>query len=1113
MKQTIKLFALAALGLFVSFAVSAQVTTSSVSGKISDAQGPVVGAAVIATHTPSGTQYYTVTDNNGQYRINSIVPGGPYTIQIEMLGYQKLSVTEIYAPLAETLVADATLKEEAIGLDAATVVADASESGMNIRRSGASTTISERTKDNMPSVSRSMNDIMALTPQSSSTTSGFAVGGGNYRGSTVTVDGAAFNNAFGIGQNLPAGGTPISLDALEQISINVTPFDVRQSGFQGGAINAVTKSGSNEWHASVYDYYTSGGLRGYKADGAEVAFAPSLNNTLGFTLGGPIVKNKLFFFVNFEYAWDKVPGSSKVARETGAEEWGGNSKYNRPTVAALEDIKQFLSENCNGYNPGRYQGYDLSTPDYKILARIDWNISKYNKFNIRFSNTHTSYSNPPSSSMSPIGGTNSVFTMPNGTQYKWNRYSAGRQSDYTMPFESARYGQDQSFMSLAAELNTRFRSGKGTNTARVAWSHQYEPRSYTGGYFPTIDIMSTEDVTGTDNTAAYTSIGPDPFTFGNLRDVQTIIATDEVTFNVGKHNLLAGLQYEWNRTKNGYMQGGAGWFIYDSIDTFKKDVTNPDESSLPMAFMITHANVDDPTQQVFPAFDYAQYSAYVQDEISFSDNFKMTAGIRFEVPEITIPTDNNNKAFAAIASNPDNAGTSFAGLSTADVPQPRLTVSPRIGFNWDVAGNRKFIIRGGTGMYTGRIPFVWLVSAIGNDNCLQYQYIANDKNPQNPKVHFNTDRSEIINSVWNGTWQKQDLAAPTAGTILDKNLRMPSSWKSSLAFDANLPGGVKATLEGTYSYNFAEVYATPLGYAKTGSIRLPGEPEAREVWTAETLADGAKAGGYYATNINGNNGYYYSITVQLSKSFKNGLDLMAAYTNARGMSVTDGNGDQISEFANTYAKNGSSSPELGYSNYVAPNRVIANASWTIDEGKYTATKLSAFYEGYNLGYISSYSYSRVSYLMNNVSGGTGASQMIYIPTEMELSQMPFVDEANKLEFNNFIANDRYLSTHRGKYMERNGATAPWLNRINVRVAQDFFFNIAGRKQTLEIGLDIKNLGNLLDSQWGLCKQMSSNIVLNYDKAAEQYTFTKPTWNTLNGTASTWQMLLSAKWFF
>ena len=1043
----------------------------------------MVGAAVIAVHTPSGTTYYSTTDNNGTYRINAVTPGGPYSVKIEMLGYRPVEYTGVYAPLGETVAVNVSLDVEALGLDAAIFTADGVNSGMNISRAGVGTSISEQTMNSLPTVSRSMNDVMKLTPQASSTTNGLAIGGGNYRSSYVTVDGAAFNNAFGIGSNLPASGSPISLDALEQMSVNVTPFDVRHSGFTGGAINAVTKSGSNEWHASVYNYYNSNVLKGNKVAGNEVEVSKSLNNTTGFTVGGPVIKNKLFFFANFEYTADVVPGSSFRVRENESDEYGDGTAVVRPTQAFMEEVKTYLKDTYT-YDPGRYQGYSLSTPDWKLLARVDWNINDDHKFNIRYSYTKNMRSSSPSSSISPLSS--SVY----------NRNTYGRTSMYAQFFESSRYFQEENFMSLAAELNSRF-GNNASNVLRVTWSHQNEPRSFVGDLFPTVDILQPlEDGT----KAVLTSFGPDPFTYGNLRDVQTVVVTDEFTYTKGINNIVAGLQFEWDDTKNGYMQGGAGYYVYNSWEDFKS-------GAKPAAFAITHANRDD-LQQVFPSFRYMQASAYLQDELNISNNFKLTAGIRFEMPFYPTIDGNNNLEFAKLAEGEN----SIHGLSTADMPKARLNVSPRVGFNWDVLKNRNLIVRGGSGIYTGRIPFVWIVSAAGNSNCLQAQFIdsTGDSAPA-----FAPSISGILDNLYGGGFKAQALAAPQSTTIMAKDLKMPTTWKSSLAIEGRLPGGIKATLEGIYNKDITSVYVHKLGQTEVeGGVQLPGEPKARPSWKSEGIKNSQNKDvqPYYITNTDAK-GHYYSVTAMLQKDFLFGLSAMAAYTRSGSMSASEGIGDQVSSAYNTmtYSAMGSNVAELGHSAYVSPNRLIANINYRIDEGNFGATTIGLFYEGYNHCYVGGYSYTRYSYTMNNVTGDGGANNLVYIPTESELSKMTFTDEANKKEFNDFIENDRYLSRHRGEYSVRGGVVAPWQHRFNFKVAQDFDFRVAQKKNTIQVALDINNVGNLLNSNWGAYDKLSGDQILKYDKGS--YEFTAPEWTKLTTVASTWEMLLSVRWMF
>ena len=1097
MKKSIKFVILVIATIMVGVSAFAQVTTSTIAGRITDKEGPVVGAPVVITYTPTGANYYSVTDRYGAYRINGITPGGPYKVRIEMLGYRTVELTGLYAPLGEVLTENATLEEQSLSLEAAVFVADAANSSMNINRSGAGTSVSQKTMSNLPTVSRSMNDVMKLTPQASTTTNGLAVGGGNYRSSYVTIDGAAFNNAFGIGSNLPAGGSPISLDALEQMSVSITPFDVRQSGFTGGAINAVTKSGTNEFHASVYNYFANDQLRGDYVGDSKLTLSKSLNNTTGFTVGGPIVKNKLFFFINGEYSLDTVPGSSKtVSTASGRVDpsFKAGGTTTRPTESFMNEVKDYLSKTYD-YDPGRYQGFSLSTPDWKVMARLDWIINDAQKLNVRFSHTHNYDSNNPSNSVNPIN--------PN----PYNRNNFGRTSDYAMPFESNRYFQEQNFTSLAAELNTSMFDGRGMNMFRVTWSHQNEPRSFVGGNFPTVDILENMDLNNDGkiedvyaDRAVITSFGPDPFTYGNLRDVHTVVLTDEFTYGLGRHNIIGGVQFEYDNTKNGFMQGGLGYYVFNSWEAFKNN-------EKPVAFAVTHSNRDD-LAQVFPSFDYMQASLYAQDEMNLSDYFKLTAGLRLEMPFYPTIEGNVNKEYESLA----KANASLQGTSTGDMPKARLNVSPRVGFNWDALKDRSLIVRGGTGIYTGRIPFVWIVSVAGNSNCLQAQYIDTDgTNPMTP--HFHTEVSEILKEIYGGSFKAQDLAAPTGATIIDKNLKMPTSWKSSLAVDFRLPGDIKATVEGIFNKDLTTVAASRLGYEKvSGGVQLPGEPQARSSYKSANVknSQNGTVSPYYLYNTPVN-GYYYSVTAQLQKDFGFGLSLMAAYTRSNSMGIQEGFGDQVSSLYNgggNYGVNGAMEPELGYSAFVSPNRIIANVSYTTK----TNTTFGLFYEGFNHMYIGNYSYTRYSYTFkSNVTGEGGSNSLIYIPTDSELASMPFNDDNNKAEFKSFLASDKYLSSHRGQYSTRGAMAAPMQHRVNFKVSQDIPFNLGSQETHLQLGLDINNVGNLINSNWGLAKQLTSDGILTY--SGGKYSFTKPEFNTFKNVSNTWQMLLSARLFF
>jgi hypothetical protein len=1096
MKQTIRRIAVLLFSLVLALPmVYGQVTTSSMSGKITDANGPIPGATVIATYTPSGTQYYAIADKSGNFSLLNVRAGGPYTVKVNMLGYRDYEVTGINVALSDNYVLNVKMAEEAIGLDAIVVTADAISSNMRSDRAGAITTADTRTMQTLPTVSRSLNDVLSLTPQAAVTSNGLAVGGGTYRGSYVTVDGAAFNNAFGIGSNLPAGGTPISIDALDQLTISITPYDVRQSGFTGGSIQAVTKSGSNEFHASVYDYYTSQKLEGTKYGKpdhsvGELTLSDMLKNTTGVSVGGPIIKDKLFFFIDFEYDMDVVPGQTRLARESESTAWGSSTQYNRPTVDQMKTISDYLQSKYN-YNPGRYQNYSASTPDYRLLARIDWNINKDNHFNIRYSQTKNKYSSSPSNSINPLAS--SVY----------DRSNYGRTSYCALYYESSRYYQEQNFYSVAAELNSRLMDGKLNNILRATYSHQYEPRSFVGDLFPTVDILQNDGTT----KEVLTSFGPDPFTYGNLRDVNTIVATDELSGQFGIHNLMAGLSFEYDKAVNGFMQGGAGYYVYNSWDDFKNDAS-------PVAFALTYGNNEKLTQ-AYPTFKTTQYAAYLQDEMSISDRFKLTAGIRLELPVYPSMAFNENADYTSLMSSLTDTANALYGTKTSDLPKARLNVSPRVGFNWDIFGDRAVVLRGGTGIFTGRLPMVWLVSAVGNSNVLQNQIIESS----NTDVHFHTTVADMLTELQSaGHTMVGQLAAPQSTTIIDKNLKLPSTWKTSLAVDVKLPWGIKGSLEGIYNKDLSSVYVTKLGQVLSGSsVQLVSGNAATVIptWTSMGIKnkDGKAVTPYMITN-SAINGWYYAVTAKLEKSFDHGFSAMVAYTKSANQVVNDAIGDQVTSAynTNTYNTMGSNTPELGYGTYVAPDRVVANVNYRLEMGKHFASTFGLTYEGYQYGYVGGYSYTRNSWVMTNQTGDGGSYQLLYVPTETELATMTFTSDQNKAAFWDFVQNNSYLKSHIGKWTERGGEKMPWYNHINFKFMEDFYFNACGKKQNIQVGIDINNLANLLDPQWGNMQRLNSNLLLTNSKGV--YTFQPNcTWANYVSTLSTWSALLSVRYSF
>lgn len=1098
--------------LVIAATVNAQVTTSSMSGKVVDQSNEaIIGATIQAIHEPSGTHYGAITNVDGRYSIQGMRAGGPYKVEVSYVGYQSVVYKSINLQLGENYVLDANLKESTELLDEVVITASKS-SNMKSDRAGAVTNVDAARMSEVPTVSRSMNDIMRLTPQGANIGSGFSVGGGNYRQSYVTVDGAAFNNAFGIGSNLPAGGSPISLDALEQISVSTTPFDVRQSGFTGGAINAVTKSGTNEFKGTAYMYTSNTHLTGNKVEDYELTRNRDHSTTYGASLGGAIIKNKLFFFVNGEYQDNVQAGPSGIARSGANDEWSTNGIVHRPfentttvggrTFVGMNNISQYLSEKYN-YNPGRYQGYSLETPSYKIMGRLDWNINN-NKINFRFTHTHSKYSSNPSSSTTPFKDS---IIYPGGVDGSAGKSSSGRTANAGMYFESSRYMQEQNFTSIASEWNSKW--GAINNALRFTYSYQNEPRTYEGGTFPTVDIL--------DQGSLYASFGPDPFTEGNLRQVKTFVITDEFNFSSGIHNFMGGIQFESNKAVNGFMQAGSGYYVYSSWDDF---VNN----RAPAAFGVTYSNTGDGSQ-FLANMKYQQLSFYLQDQMNITDNFRLTAGVRFELPIYPELKNNYNKNFAQI----DFDGYHYA---TDQLPSSyQLTASPRIGFNWDLTGERKYVLRGGSGYFIGRLPFVWLVSAVGNANCGQSTYYYNEqKDAKYGQPSFHTSVADMLKDPNLNLPAATDPAAPSGATIIDRDLKMNATWKSSLAFDAKLPGDIDFTLEGIFSKEFNPATVTNLGRKFKGEQEIaPGD-----VRRMFEYSNANKTDAYYITNA-GNSAYYYSLTASLAKTFDFGLHLSASYTRSYAKSYGDGIGDQVNSayYNNRYSVNGNNDTETGYGTYVSPNRVLASAAYRIKYAKNFASSLSLIYEGMNMGYAGGYSAARYSYTFTgNIVGDYGSNNLLYIPASREaLDKWNFTDytdsktgevtysaKEQRDDFWAYINEDSYLKGRKGKYAERGGAIMPWHHQLDLKFNQDFFLNVGGKRNTLQFGVDIKNFLNLLNSDWGIYKTVNNTSLLSYKGGA--YQFQKnggkkltDTYSNLNSFNSTYSIQFSVRYIF
>ena len=1092
---------MAVLLMFAVVAV-AQVTTSGITGIVMANGEEAIGATVMAKHVPSGAVYRAVTNIDGRYTITGMRAGGPYEVEVSYIGFQTSKFTGYQLALGQNTVIDATLTEGSELIQEIVVTAKANNT-MRSDRSGAVTNLNSAQMAAIPTVGRSMTDLMKMTPQSSSA-SGMAIGGGNYRQSSVTIDGASFNNAFGLGASpLPGGGTPISLDALEQMTVSITPYDVRQSGFTGGGINAVTKSGTNEYKGSAYTYITSTSLRGNRVGNATLGVDDGHNNTYGLTFGGPILKDKLFFFVNGEIENNVTAGPAARAGD-------GSTPYTvtnrRPQIEQLESLSNYM-QNTWGLTTGPWQGYSVKTPAYRILARLDWNINEDHKFNVRFTKSNRKSSSPASASRS-IGSNRATLI------YGGNQNAYGSNTDYGMSSLSSRYYAEYRFTSIAAELNSKF--GKLNNTLRGTYSFQDQPRSNEyGEAAPVVEIVMND---GQGHYPTWAMMG-DVFTYGNLAQTKNTVITDELNIQIGKHNLFGGIQFEHNFAANGYAQAAAGYYAFAATP---EQVAAGDWASVftpanTRLFGITYGNNAD--HSMFTSeMKTNQWSLYLQDNMSLSDRFRMSLGVRFELPSYPSLANNYNEEYYKI----DFGGQHFR---TDNVPDASISFSPRVGFNWDITGERDMILRGGTGLFVGRMPFVWLVSAVGNSGMGQTSYIATPSKGTIPT--FTTSQADMLQQIGAAS----SITVPGGPTILADDLRMPKTWKASLAFDAKLPGDIDFTLEGIYNKDLNPVVVSnrDIYWDGTSTVDL-GHGDVRHKMSYYDANHSA-----YVLENAGSKAYYMSLSAQLRKSFDFGLDLSASYTISKAKSYTEGIGDQVSSAYNNYRNsvNAVNDNETGYATYVAPNRLLFSASYRLKESKNATSTFSLVYDGYQYAYLGSYSYSRYSYIFSsNINSDPSApGNLIYVPASREeLNNWDFAEstygsdkqtytaDMQRDDFWAYIQQDDYLKDRTGQYAERGGAKMPWHHQLDFKYVRDMNIQIGKTKHALQLGLDILNLPNFLCKDWGLYKQVQSNTLLSYSKG-------KYTYNTVNGQrhlstyqdyldqASTYQIMFSIRYMF
>jgi hypothetical protein len=1111
--------------LLLAKLAAAQVTTSSLSGKvISDKNEELIGVTVVATNVPTGTKRGTATETDGRFSIPNLAPGGPYTVTVTYVGYKEQTVNNVFLTLGNTTRLNFTMAAEAQALNEVVITGNTQAT-----KTGAGTNVGTAAIQQLPTISRSIQDFTRLDPRNSNNS--FA--GSSFRYNNITLDGAVNNDAIGFSPSLGGqGGTsglpgssaranPISLDAIQEIQAQVAPFDVTLGNFTGGSINAVTRSGTNDFHGSIYGYGRNQGITGKSIDEARSKIGSSYHDyQTGFRLGGPIVKNRLFFFVNGE-----------IARRQEPQFYGAGA----PGSPVSTDLAQVIAQKLQttyGYDVGAYGDYNIHANSDKLFGRLDFNLDDKTSIALRHNYVKSDATNLERSS--------SLFK-----------------------FGSQDFNQNNLQNSTVLEVKSNF-SNKLANNLILGYTNIHDYRSLLGGQsslFPAVQINNVGPVAG--STAANPSgyyAGSNQILLGSDREAsifntrtKTFEITDNLTYFVGNHTLTLGTHNELYKIDYGFINSWNGRIEYNNVAQFLADQPSRIRGTYNKTDNTYDYNYNNPSA----SFNVNLYSAYLQDAWNVTDRLKITPGIRFDLTSLPTPPALNS----ALVNNPQNdrntLNQTYQHVAWSDFDNKlfgKVQFSPRLGFNYDVKGDQSVVVRGGTGLFTGRIPFAWLGYAYYNNGV---NYNSVDLNNIQPSTSSTTGPKYLLNQDPSKIYSQLPASAQntTEVNLIDPDFKMPQIWRSSLAFDFKLPSGFRASVEGLLTEVIQDVQFENINLTDNATYFTQGPtltPRYSAPAGGNAKVNTAFSNAFLLTNTN--QGRRYQLTGSVGKNFLNLLDLSAAYT--YGVSKDISNGIRNS-FQSNWELNPAlnvNNPTLSYSNFDLRHRVVASIN--------LHHSLGQRFTGYFTSVLTYASGSPYSWVYNNNFFGNGQQnvQLAYIPANVAditlvsraNSSAPYTVDASGAQYaalSNFIDNDSYLKNRRGSYAERNAARTPWNNQADVRFMVEAKLgkteaNDAGVVPTghaLQISFDIQNVGNMLNKNWGrqyfvpntfnstlgvglsqvayansdglisTTYSASTATVKGYDRPA--FTYSSPATYSIDQLASRWQGQLGVRYLF
>jgi len=1062
----IKKIASSLLALMVTAAAWAQITTSGLNGVVKNKKGEALaGASVTATHLETGTVYRAFSSKSGIFNIPAVRPGGPYRIEVSFVGYAKETADGLQTSLGQTLSQDFTLDEASLSLQEVTVSGSRNPI-ISKDRTGAAQQFTRTQLSTMPITgARTIDGITKYNPMGD----GRSFGAQDSRLNNFTIDGSQFNNNFGLGSSAQAGGrtgaSAISLDAIDQLQVNIAPFDVRQSGFVGAGINAVTKSGTNNYEGSVYHTRrdNSSTFVGNNAYGVPVTAAKFDEKVVGFRLGGPIVKNKLFLFGNFENIVRTEPGTTWISDGSPLS----GSQVSRVKYSDMQALSKFMKDKF-GYETGPWEGYSNTNESSKFLVRMDWNINDKHRLTARYVHHNSSAQINISNSQSAGAGNRT-------TQYN------------AMSFQNSGYVIMDNTRSGVLELNSKL-SNTLHNNLIVGYDKQIEDRAYMSPMFPTIDIR--------EGAATYTSVGFDPFTPGNKLNYGTFHVTNNLTKYLDKHTLVLGANFESYKSNNLFYPASNGVYIFNSLADFyaaanQSIAAGGAPSTLaPARFQLRYSALPgavDPMQ----VLKTTRFDFYAQDDWAVTKDLKVSYGVRTALIGFGNTAIENKAVSAMTFANGER-------FNTGTLPKTQLLLEPRLGFNWDARGDKKTQVRGGTGVFTGRPPYVFVSNQVGNNGVLtgfidvSGAAAAGYGFTSNPNKYFVPSTPTLPSTF--------DLA------FTDQNYKFPQVWKTNLAVDQKLFMGLIGSAEYVYTRNVNPVhYYNANLEAPVGKLAGPDQRARFANTDPGTRVNDNVSMAAVLTNIKG--GYHSALTLKLEYPMQKGLWGYMAWTTASSKDFMSAGSIASGSWQSARSVNGNNDLSLSFSDNFIRNRFVGLVGYRIDYGKKAGGATTV-----TIGYVGQQA-SPFSYFVAGDLNGDRVrdNELVFVPNKgsdikfqpLTVGTRTYTEAEQQTAFDWFISQDKYLSGRRGQYAERNGSLLPYLHRFDVSVIQDFFVKVKEKKNAFQVRFDIINAGNLINSKWGVSQRATAPALLNfvsYNSAGEP-TYRLSTQRNLDGTTT------------